>query len=138
MATHSNSQESSTMMAIIIIGFCMIAYMLYSLTVSIYRHYTFNIHIEEFERDNLRQQQELEKKIKSYAYYVSPEYKDKMAKQNLNRINLGEEVIVIPPSAKIEVFETDDIEAKKAAKLDSLSNFGKWWEFFFVENPFKY
>ncbi len=116
----------------------MIAYMLYGLTLSIYRNYSINTHIEKFEQDNLLLQEELDKKISSYEYYTSPEYEDKIAKQNLNRINQGEEVIVIPPSARIEVFELDDLEAEKTAKLEALSNFGRWWEFFFVENPFRY
>lgn len=138
MSTRGSSQESNTIMAIIIVGFCMIAYMLYGLTLSIYRNYSINTHIEKYEQDNLKIQNELEKKIKSYEYYTSLEYKDKIAKQNLNRINPGEEVIVIPPSAKIEVFELDDLGAEKAARINKLSNLGKWWAFFFTENPFKY
>ena len=116
----------------------MIAYMLYSLTLSIYRNYSINVHIENFQRINAQLQAENEAKIKSYEYYSSPEYQDKIAKQNLGLIMPGEEVIVIPPSASISVFEFDEIEAEERARLERLSNFGKWWEFFFVENQFRY
>lgn len=138
MNTRGRIHESNTMMALIVIGFLMIAYILYGLTLSIYRNYSINTHIEKYERDNKKSQEELKKKIKSYAYYTSLEYKDKIAKQNLNRVNPGEEVIVIPPSAKIEVFELDDIAANKEKRLSKLSNISKWWAFFFSENPFKY
>lgn len=138
MAAHSSQQESNVMMAIIIVGFCMIAYMLYSLTLAIYRNYSINTHIENFEKNNAQLQQENEAEFKSYAYFNSAEYKDKMAKQNLGLVNPGEKVIVIPPSARVEVFELDDLAAEKERKLERMSNFSRWWEFFFVENPFKY
>jgi hypothetical protein len=116
----------------------MIAYMLYGLTLSIYRNYTINTHIENFTQTNTQLQAENEEKLKNYEYYNSAEYQDKIAKQNLGLINPGEEVIVIPPSARIEVFELDDIEAQKARKLAKMPNFKRWWEFFFVNNPFRY
>ena len=138
MTTHSSQQESNVMLAIIIVGFFMIAYMLYSLTLSIYRNYTINTHIANFTEVNARLQEENEAKLKNYEYYKSEQYKDKMAKQNLGLVNPGEEVIVIPPSARVEVFETEDIAAEKERKLSQMSNFSRWWEFFFVENPFRY
>ncbi len=138
METQFRPQDSNIMMMIIIVGFLMIAYMLYSLTLSIYRNYSINVHIQNFERTNIQLQKEIEDKMKSYAYYTSPEYQDKIAKQNLGRVNSREEVIVIPPSAVISVFEFDDIEAANAAKRARMSNLRRWWEFFFAQNPFRY
>lgn len=130
--------ESNSLMIIIVIGFISVTYMLYSLTLSIYRNYNINLHIKNFEKTNLELQQEIENKMKNFSYFTSVQYQDKIAKQNLGQINPGEEVIVIPPSAVISTLEFEEDENEKLRRLEKMPNLKRWWEFLFSENPLKY
>ena len=123
---------------IVIVGFVIVAYMLYSLTVSIYENYQIDVHIQSFEAKNLELQEENLEKLDSYQYYTSDMYIEKIAKQNLGLINPGEEVIVITEEDNDTILETEYEETQTMAMRNSWTNTRKWWEFFFGENPFKY
>lgn len=138
MESHIKENQSNVTTIIIVVGLLMIAYMIYSLTLSIYRNYNINLHIQNFQNTNEELQKEIENKIKNYEYFTSKEYQDKVAKQNLGKVNQGEEVIVIPPSAAISVFEFENDENIKEERLSQMSNLRKWWEFFFIENNLRY
>jgi cell division protein FtsB len=121
----------------IILGFIFIAYMIYSLTVAIYRNYQIQLVIENFKEENKRLEKENQEKLANYQYYISEKYIDKMAKLHLGLINPGEEVIIIPKTIDVAEIIKQDEKEKKEAKLSQLSQFQKWYRFIFIENPWK-
>lgn len=122
---------------ILIVGFFIVAYMLYNLTVSIYDNYQIEQHIAEFERKNIELENENQKKLEDFQYYTSKEYIEKVAKQNLGLINQGEKVIIIPDEDLIVLSEDENAMAASAEIRASWSNQKKWWKFFFSYNPYK-
>jgi len=123
---------------IIVVGFVIVAYMLYNLTVSIYESYQIDSHIADFQEKNTTLETENLDKIESYQYYTSDKYIEKIAKENLGLVNQGEKVIVISADGENQVSEEEYQESQTLALRNSWSNPHKWWEFFFGENPFKY
>lgn len=121
----------------IIAGFIFIAYMLYALTVSIYRNYQIQLVIDNFESENKKLEQENQEKLANYQYYISEKYIDKMAKLHLGLINPGEEVIVIPKPIDLSEVIKEEEKEKKENQLKTLSPLERWFNFFFVENQWK-
>jgi len=131
------SESYSITKIIIIAGLVMVAYMIYSLTVSIYGSYQIDQHITNFEAKNEKIRQENLQKLDDYKYYTSKAYIDKIAKQNLGLVNPGEEVVVLTEG---ETISLPEMEEKMIAKQRSMANWGnpkKWWHFVFDENPYK-
>jgi len=125
------------MRLVLIVGFFVVAYMLYNLTVSIYENYQVEKHIEEFQARNNDLKAENDQKLADFQYYTSPEYVEKVAKQNLGLINPGEQVVVIPDEDLI-VLSQDAEEQRVAEQIRaSWSTPKKWWKFFFSTNAFK-
>lgn len=121
----------------LVLGFFVVAYMLYNLTVSIYENYQIEQHIQDFEVRNAELREENMQKMDDLQYYISEEYIDKVAKQNLNLINPGEQVIVIPDEDLIVMSQDEDTAALSEQIRSSWSNPKKWWKFFFSANPYK-
>lgn len=121
----------------LVVGFFVVAYMLYNLTVSIYENYQIEQHIADFQERNLALKEENQQKMDDLQYYISEEYVDKIAKQNLNLINPGERVIVIPDEDLIVLSQDEDTAALSQQIRQSWSNPKKWWKFFFSSNPYK-
>jgi cell division protein FtsB len=125
-------QTSNFTKMVIIAEFFLVSYLLYSLTVSVYKSYQIDQHIKSFEEENAKIEEGNRKRSEEFDYYSSDAYIEKMAKQNLGLVNPGEEVIIIP--------NNEDITAKNGALISgggdeggssSLSNPQKWWNFFF-------
>lgn len=135
--TESQETPFDMMHLTLVVGFFVVAYMLYNLTVSIYENYQIEQHIAEFEERNKALVAENEQKLEDLQYYISEEYVDKVAKQNLNLINPGEKVIVIPDEDLIVLSEDEDTAALSEQIRASWSNPKKWWKFFFTANPYK-
>ncbi|MBI5755010.1 septum formation initiator family protein [Candidatus Peregrinibacteria bacterium] len=131
-SSHSENPSYRIAKAVILIGFILVTYMLYALTVEMYQNYQIDRHITAFETKNETLKRENTEKIQDLQYFTSEAYIEKIAKQNLGLINYGEEVIVLP--ALDESIEQDGTSSRKTA--DS-SNFAAWWKFFFVENDFR-
>jgi cell division protein FtsB len=125
------------MRLVLIIGFFVVAYMLYNLTVSIYDNYRIEQHITEFEDRNEELTLENQGKLEDFQYYTSEEYKEKIAKQSLGLINPGEQVIVIPDEDMIIRSESEEFANLSEELRASWSNPKKWWKFFFSYNRFK-
>lgn len=121
----------------LVVGFFVVAYMLYNLTVSIYENYQIEEHISDFEQRNAELLEENKQKMDDLQYYISDEYIDKIAKQNLNLINPGEQVIVIPDEDLVVLSQDEDTAALSEQIRESWSNPKKWWKFFFSSNPYK-
>lgn len=137
MLEESYDNQFNLMRLVLIVGFFIVAYMLYSLTVSIYENYQIEKHIAEFETRNAELRLENQQKLEDFQYYTSEEYVEKVAKQNLGLINPGEQVVVIPDEDLIVLSE--DVQDQLVAEeiRASWSNPKKWWKFFFSSNPFK-
>lgn len=137
MLQESHDNPFQLMRLVLIVGFFVVAYMLYNLTVSIYENYQIEKHITEFEARNTELKEENEQKLADFQYYTSEEYVEKVAKQNLGLINPGEQVVVIPDEDLI-VLSQDAEEQRVAEQIRaSWSTPKKWWKFFFSSNPYK-
>lgn len=137
MMQESHDNSFGLMRLVLVVGFFLVAYMLYNLSVSIYENYQIEKHIEDFEARNAELRNENVQKLEDFQYYTSDEYIEKVAKQNLGLINPGENIIVIPDEDLVvttggaeDAFLAEQIRA-------SWSNPKKWWKFFFSDNPFK-
>lgn len=122
---------------VLIIGFCVVAYMLYNLTVSIYDNYRIEEHISEFETRNEDLKTENQQKLEDFQYYTSEEYIEKIAKQNLGLINPGEKVVIIPDDEIVVVSEAEDAAAINEQIRATWSTPKKWWKFIFSYNQYK-
>ena len=122
---------------VLIVGFFLLAYMLYNLTVSIYDNYQIEQHIAEFQNKNKELADENSKKLEDFQYYTSREYIEKIAKQNLGLVNPGEKVIIIPDKDLVIVSEDQNSEEVAQQIRAGWSNPKKWWKFFFSSNPYK-
>jgi cell division protein FtsB len=134
---YSQSQFNITKV-IIIAGLVMVAYMFYSLTVSIYENYQIDQHITTFEDKNNRLRTENLQKLDDYKYYTSEAYIDKIAKQNLGLVNPGEEVIILTETDSTSYPEIEEKMIARQRSMANWSNAKKWWHFVFDDNPFKY
>jgi len=127
-------QHTSHTTKLVIIGlFLLVSFLLYSLTASVYKAYQIELHIKNYERENLKIAEENRKKSEDYEYYSSDAYIEKIAKQNLGLVNPGEEVIIIP-NDKIDasgIVGGINIEDDTVKSYSGLSNNQKWWKFFF-------
>lgn len=120
----------------VIIGeFFLVSYLLYTLTVSVYKSYQIDLHIKNFEQENARIEEENRRKSEEFDYYSSDAYIEKIAKQNLGLVNPGEEVVIIPQGelggTGIVGGMSDDEEE---SGYNTLTNPQKWWKFFFDIN----
>ena len=126
--------HASRMTKMVLIGeFLLVSYLLYALTTHIYNNYQIDYHINNFRAMNDKITLDNRKAAEDLAYYKSDSFIEKMAKQNFNLVNQGEEVIVISddllqtPVANINIPDNTD----QISKYYSLSNPQKWWKFFF-------
>lgn len=132
LSSHSQNPSYRIAKAVILIGFILVAYMLYALTVEMYQNYQIDRHITAFEEKNEMLKRENSEKIHDLQYFTSEAYIEKIAKQNLGLINPGEEVIVLPA-----VDDTGDQDNEGSNNTTHRSNFAAWWKFFFVKNAFR-
>lgn len=120
---------------VIVIGFVIIGYMLFNLAISVYNDYQVNLRLENYLAENERIAEDNLKKQEDYAYFNSELFKDKYAKENLNKLQPGEKVIVLPEKTE-NVFSTEGIIEEKEQKIDRiilLSKREQWKEYFFGE-----
>lgn len=137
MAEQGYEEQFGLIRLVLIVGFFVVAYMLYNLTVSIYDNYRIEQHIAEFETRNEELAEENQQKLEDFQYYTSEEYIEKIAKQNLGLIQPGEQVIVIPDEELIIRSESEDMAALSEDLRATWSNPKKWWKFIFSYNPYK-
>lgn len=116
---------------IIIVEFCLVAYLLYSLTKNVYNTYQVDKYIEAFEMENMGLEDENRQKTEDYLYFTSEEYIDKIAKQNLGLINPGEEVIIVAPDVLVSDSDEAGEDVDDYAHYSEMANWRKWVHFFF-------
>lgn len=122
-----------TSQLLIISGFIVLLYMFFSLTTSIYKDYKLESEIERFGGEIDKLAAMAHTKPKDVDYFLSEEYKDRYAKENLNLLNPGEKLIIIPEDDQVVekgpvVLESDRITP---IAVLSLSYPEQWWEYFF-------
>jgi cell division protein FtsL len=128
-----NRNISSTTRIIIIVEFIVVLYMIIALTTSEYNSYKIQQYITEFEEQNKILAVENDSLKYQYEYFTSPEYQEKIAKQNFGLINPGERVLIIPEAGSLsaeEEFEQTVIHERIKFYQD-LPNPVKWWYYFF-------
>ena len=81
---------------------------------------------EKIQKDN----RELEEKI---AYFKTPEFQEKIAKEKLDFQKADEEVVVIKSSPSLEAKndETEMVLPAKELSNPKEPNYRKWWRYFF-------
>jgi len=125
-----NKNKPFILQLIIVGGFLIFIYIFFALATSIYRDYKLEVNIEKFENtiDNLAKM--AKQKPADVKYYQSKEYKDKYAKENLNLLNPGEKLIIIPKEEKIVKSEVV-VDKLTNSDILKLPNRNQWWEYFF-------
>ena len=116
---------------VIVGGFLVFLYIFFALATSIYRDYKLEVNIQKFEDEIKDLAQLANQKPKDVKYYQSEEYKDKYAKENLNLLNPGEKLIIIPQEEKIIKTEEIVINRLDYSNVLELPNRNQWWEYFF-------
>ncbi len=119
------------MQLIIIGGFLMFIYIFFSLATNIYRDYRLEAHIKNFEDEINELAEKARQKPKNVEYYRSERYKDKYAKENLNLLNPGEKLIIIPQEDQVVKYEEVIIDKTNHATVLRLPIRNQWWEYFF-------
>ena len=99
----------------IVIGLTVVGFMAFGLALSFYRNILFEKTLEDIATQNMKIAQEIELGYRDLEYFRSDQFKDKFAKENLNRFNAGEQVVIITESPR-PVFDT--AEADTAAEQE--------------------
>lgn len=122
---------SPTTKWILITEFIIAIYMLIALTTSQFHSYKVERYIEDFEKQNEELALQNDELRDDYEYFTSPQYQEKIAKQNFGLINPGEEVLFIPADEK-DVSRTFDegVEEQQQEFYRKLSTPKKWWYYF--------
>lgn len=101
-------------------------YMIVALGRSVYENYQIENYISETETKNEEIVLDIEQLEHDIAYYKSPQYIDKIAKQNDNKVSPGEKVLII----EVDEVNATDFEEKQLAKrlnyLENLPPLRKW------------
>ncbi len=113
---------------ILIIELVIAAYMVIVLLKSLVESYQIEKYILDFEQRNTEIAAENKKLESELAYFTSPEYQDKIAKQNFGLVNPGEAVLILPYSPKPGTIDLQENQlAKRLLFYENLSTPQKWW-----------
>ena len=128
-----NRNISNSTRLILAIEFVVALYMVIALTTSEYNSYKIEQYIKQFEAENELLAQENDTLKDRYEYYTSPEYQEKIAKQNFGLVNPGEKVLIIPETTNLSAEEefSNTISTERVRFYRSLPNAVKWWYYFF-------
>jgi len=120
----------------IVIGLTVVGFMAFGLALSFYRNILFEKTLEDLADQNGLIAKQIDQGYNDLEYFRSAQYKDKYAKENLDKYNPGENVIIITqPADRDAVLETDDAseqERKEAAYQELLQSTPVWdhWKMF--------
>lgn len=120
----------------IVIGLTVVGFMAFGLALSFYRNILFEKTLEDLADQNGLIARQIDQGYNDLEYFRSAQYKDKYAKENLDKYNPGENVIIITqPADRDAVLETDDAteqERKEAAYQELLQSTPVWdhWKMF--------
>ena len=125
--------KSFTFQMLVIGGFIFFFYMFFALAVAIYRDYRFEYEKQHFEADINELDYMLQQKPEDVAYFNSIQYRDRYAKENLNLLNPGEKLIIIPEEDLIIKKGPVELMTDKFDPISIMnkSNLTQWKEYFF-------
>ncbi len=109
----------------------MFLYIFFALATSVYKDYKLDLNVGQFKDEIDQLAEKARQKPKGVAFYQSSQYKDRYAKENLNLLNPGERLIIIPQGDKIVKLERVIVDRADFATILKLPNRNQWWEYFF-------
>ncbi len=113
----------------IVIGLTVVGFMAFGLALSFYRNILFEKTLLDLADQNNNIAKTIEQGYSDLEYFRSAQYKDKYAKENLDKYNPGESVIIITqaPDAP-DILENDAVKAerKEAAYQELLQSMPVW------------
>lgn len=122
----------------IVVGLTVVGFMAFGLALSFYRNVLFEETLKNIATQNGQLRQEIAKGYRDLDYFRSAQFKDKYAKEHLNRLNNGEKVlIIIEKSTSTAVAETEGqspTQAQQAAYdeyLRQMPVFDHWMLYLF-------
>lgn len=108
----------------IVIGLTVVGFMAFGLALSFYRNLLFEQTLEGIAKQNTELRNKIELGYQDLEYYRSAQYKDKYAKENLNLVKPGENVLIITkqPEDPFELSGTqmEPTEQQEAAYFELL------------------
>lgn len=120
----------------IVVGLTVVGFMTFGLALSFYRNILFENTLQAIAVQNGKMKQEIDQSQHDLEYYQSYQYKDKYAKENLDKIQAGEKLLVITDEPKQDAAlasdePTDDQKAKYEELLREIPVIQHWWLFLF-------
>ncbi len=138
MPSYARDIEPLSKQLTIIIGLTVVGFMAFGLALSFYRNVIFEQTLRDMEASNKQIAKEIEENYRDLDYYRSDQFKDKYAKENLNKLNPGEKVMIItqPPAFAIAPVASGALlkEAQEAKFLEFVRDMPvseQWWLYFF-------
>lgn len=118
----------------IVIGLTVVGFMAFGLALSFYRNMLFERTLGDISQQNEVIASSIEKGYRDLEYYGSDQYKDKFAKENLGRLNPGEQMIILTQPAQnndddgivSEMLDKDRREAAYAELLRQMPVIQHW------------
>ncbi|MBN1258184.1 septum formation initiator family protein [Candidatus Peregrinibacteria bacterium] len=111
--------------------FIVFFYMFFALAMSIYRDWKLESQIERFEGQIDELAHLARQKPEDVKYFNSEEYKDRYAKENLNLLNSGERLIIIPQEELVIKKAEPFIMSAIPSDILATGNPRQWWAYFF-------
>lgn len=116
--------EPLSRQATIIIGLTVVGFMAFGLALSFYKNILFEQTLNNIAENNDDLRARIEQGQRDLEYYRSNQFKDKYAKENLNKINPDEQLLVITENPALAAVDGSDSAAKtqqqEAAYLELL------------------
>lgn len=106
-------------------------YIFFALATAIYKDYRLDTNIEKFEEEIEKLAEKARQKPKMVTMLESSQYKDRYAKENLNLLNPGERLIVIPGEERVVKAEPVQMDSFDDTAILNLPYRQQWWQYFF-------
>lgn len=116
---------------VIVGGFLIFLYIFFALATAIYKDYRLDTNIEKFEEEIEKLAEKARQKPKMVTMLESSQYKDRYAKENLNLLNPGERLIVIPGEERVVKAEPVQMDSFDDTAILNLPYRQQWWQYFF-------
>lgn len=92
----------------IVVGLTVVGFMAFGLALSFYRNVLFEETLRGIRDQNNALRKQIAAGYDDLAYYRSTQYKDKYAKENLNKLRPGERMLIIVEEPDIPSFDASD------------------------------
>lgn len=106
----------------ILTGLFVVGMMTFGLALSYYKNILFDRRLDVMAQQNDKLREENTLKHEQLQYVESAQYKDKYAKQNFNRINPGEQVVILMTEDEIQAADVpvEDEQARREFLFEEL------------------